>query len=120
MISTTTTPTKNKESILTEASLFGLSWIGDRATIKRMPLVNMLAMCGKVAPVVVSICDCTSHMVEGRKKDAEFIIKYFSDKVDKFDPSGTLTDCFFFDGAANVQKVGAILCAKYSRAMSFH
>ncbi len=85
-----------------------------------MQLLNMLAMCGKAAPVVVSICDCTSHMVEGGKKDAEFIMEYFSDKVDEFDPSGTLTDCFFFDGAANVQKAGAILCAKYPRAMSFH
>ncbi len=47
-------------------------------------------------------------------------MEYFSDKVDEFDPSGTLTYCFFFDGAANVQKVGAILCAKYPRAMSFH
>ncbi len=36
--------------------------------MKCMPLVNMLAMCGKTAPVVVSICDCTSHMVEGGKK----------------------------------------------------
>ncbi len=58
---------KNKESVLIDTSLFGLSWICDGATIKQMPLVNMLAMCGKAAPVVVSICDCTSHMVDGER-----------------------------------------------------
>ncbi len=36
---------KNKECILCKASTFGLTWIRDGATIKRMPLVNMLAMC---------------------------------------------------------------------------
>ncbi len=78
-----------------DASLFGLKWIGDGATIKQMPLVNMLAMCGMAAPVVVSICDCTSHMVDGGKKDAEFIIEVFSNKVDEFDLIVLFTDCFF-------------------------
>ncbi len=31
---------KNKESVLIDAPLFRLSWIGDGATIKQMPLVN--------------------------------------------------------------------------------
>ncbi len=31
-----------------------------------------------------------------------------------------LTDCFFFDGASNVQTAGAILFARYPRAMCFH
>ncbi len=74
--------------------LFGLSWIGDGATIKQMPFVNMLVMCGKAATVVVSICDFTSHMVDGGKKEAEFIMEYFSNKMDKFDPTGLFTDCF--------------------------
>ncbi len=59
-----------------------------------MPLVNMLALCGKAAPVVVLICDCTSHMAEG-EKNTEFIMEYFSDKVDEFDPSRTLQTVSF-------------------------
>ncbi len=80
----------------------------------------MLAMCEKAAPVVVSICDCTSHMVDGGKKEAEFIMEYFSKKVVEFDSTGLFTDCFFFDGVTNIQQAGIILCAKYPRAMSFH
>ncbi len=75
--------------------MFGLSWIGDGATIKQKPLMNMLAMCGMVAPLVVLNCDCTSHMVDGGKKGAEFIVEYFSNKMGEFDPRGSFTDCFF-------------------------
>ncbi len=41
-------------------------------------------------------------------------------KVDEIDTESKLTDCFFFDGASNVQTAGAILCARYPRAMCFH
>ncbi len=92
--------------------MFGLSWIGDGATIKRMPLLNMLAMCGSKPPAVIAILDCTDHMVDGEKKEVEFIMSFFKPKVDEFDPGKTLTDTFFFDGAANVQKAGHILCAQ--------
>ena len=36
----------NKTAIMTKAALFGLSWLGDGATIKKMPLINILVMCG--------------------------------------------------------------------------
>ncbi len=48
-----------------------VTWIDDGATIKRVPLMNMLVLCGEEAKVVVSVCNCTNHMVEGNKKDAE-------------------------------------------------
>ncbi len=72
---------------MTKAALFGLSWLGDGATIKKMPLINVLVMCGNKLPAVISTCDCTSHMEEGGKKDAEFIMHFFKEKVDEFDPS---------------------------------
>ena len=47
----------------------------------------MLVMCGDKPPAVLSICDCTDHMVEGGKKDAKFIMNFFKSKVDEFDLS---------------------------------
>ncbi len=70
-----------------------------------MALVIMLAMCKKEGSVFVSI-ECTYHVVDYRKKHAEFILGYFSIKVDKFDPKGSYPGCFY--GVANVQKSGAI------------
>ena len=69
---------------------------------------------------MISICDCTDHMVEGGKKDAEFIMNFFKTKVDEFDLSKVYSDSFFFDGAANVQKAGQILCAHFPQIMCFH
>ncbi len=58
----------NKRLTTENANVFGLSWIGDGATIKTMPLLNMLAMCGSMPPAVIAILDCTGHMVDGGKK----------------------------------------------------
>ncbi len=70
--------------------------------------------------MVISICDCTDHLVEGGKKDAKFIMNFFKTTVHEFDLSKVYTDSFFFDGAANVQKAGQILCAHFPWAMCFH
>ncbi len=47
----------NKRVIKENANMFGFSWIGDGATIKRMSLLNMLAMCGSKPPTVIAILD---------------------------------------------------------------
>ncbi len=111
---------KNISKLLQDADVFGLGWLGDGATIKRMPLLNILVLSGSTPPTVVSIIDCTTHMSDGGKKDAIFIMEHFRRKVDEIDVDAKLTDCFFFDGASNVQTAGAILCARYPRAMCFH
>ena len=110
----------NKELLLKEAPTFGMAWIGDGATVKRMPLVNVLAMCGEVPPTVVAINDCTDHMAEGGKKDATYISEMFETEVAKYDPNKLHSDIFFFDGASNVQKAGEILTKKHPRAFCCH
>ncbi len=105
---------------MTKAALIGLCWLGDGATIKKMPLINMLVMCGEKPPAVISICYCTNHMVDVGKKDAKFIVNFFKTKVDEFDPTKVYTDSFFFDGTANVQKSGQILCAHFAWTMCFY
>ena len=46
-----------------DAEFFGVTCISDGATIFRMPLVNLLVMCGDVPPTVVDINYFTRHMV---------------------------------------------------------
>ena len=103
----------NKEALLKEAKIFGLAFLGDGATVKRMALMNILAMCADTLPITVSIQDCTKHMQDGGKKDASYIARMFEEEVNKFDPTRSFTDVFFFDGASNVQKAGQILMAKF-------
>ncbi len=59
-------------------------------------------------------------MIDRKMKDDKYIGNYFKDKVEEWDPSHCQADWFFFDGAANVQKAGDILCANYPRALCFH
>ncbi len=99
--------------------MFGLAWNGDGATIKQMLLMNKIVLCGEEVPVVASICICTDCMVDGKKKDAEFI-GIFSKKRWKSGIHHTITLIVFFDGAANVQKAGEILSTNYPRALCFH
>ncbi len=73
---------KNISKLLQDAEVFVLRWLGDGATIKRMPLLNILVLCGSAPPTVVSIIDCTTHMSDGGKKDATYIMEQFRRKVD--------------------------------------
>jgi hypothetical protein len=63
----------NKAELIKEAKVSGFAWMGDGATIHKMPLMNILALNGTTAPMTVSIHDCTKHMEEGGKKNAPYI-----------------------------------------------
>jgi hypothetical protein len=89
---------KNQAQILSDAPIFGLSWLSDGATIARMPLINTLAMCSNVTPTCVTITDCSGHICEGGKKDASFIAALMQDTILKYDPQKLYTDVFYFDG----------------------
>ena len=111
---------KNQTQILSDAPIFGLSWLSDGATIARMPLINTLAMCSNVPPTCVAITDCSGHICEGGKKDASFIAALMEDTVLKYDPEKLYTDVFYFDGASNVAKAGRVLEAKFPRSYALH
>ncbi len=72
-----------------------------------------LVMCASKPPTVISILNCTGHMVDGGRKDAEFIISFYKSKVDAFYPGKTLTDTLFFDETATFQKTGQIPCVHF-------
>ena len=111
---------KNKQSLLVDAPVMGLTLLGDGAIIHRMPLVNCLGLCADHPPTVLSIDDYTGHMESGDKKDAPYIAHLFDPHVKEYDPENKLVDIFYFDGASNVQKAGRLLVATYPRAMCLH
>ncbi len=111
---------RNKAEPLTEVKVFGLAFMGDGATIHRMPLLNILAMSGVTPPITFSIQDCSKHMTKGGKKEASYIADLFEEKVLEYDPQKLYTDVFYFDGASNVQKAGDVLMARFPRSFCFH
>ena len=111
---------KNKQDLLREVEVFGLSVLGDGATIKKRPLFNVLASGFYSPATVLGICDCSSHLAKGGKKDAEYIAKLFLPHMQKLDPKKNNLDAYIVDGASNVQKAGQVIEAVFPRVSVFH
>ena len=87
-----------REKLLNRASVYGIHFQGDGATIKYTPLLNVFAG-GFYLPVSFqNIVDCTIHITGGHKKDAKFVVEIFFDPMDNLDPKKKLLDLNMFDG----------------------
>jgi hypothetical protein len=108
------------ERLALQAGFFGLSLLGDGATVKRMPLVNMLDAGVHEPAGVLEISECTGHIQGGGKKDSGFIAGLFLPHMKIIDPDKQLIDCVFFYGSSNVQKAEKIMQVHYPRVMVLH
>jgi len=61
------------KTLLSEASIFGITVFGDGATIKTVPLLNVLAAGVNNSFALLDIADCTNHLAMGGMKDASNI-----------------------------------------------
>ncbi len=62
---------------------------------------------------LMDVVDSTNHMATGGVKDAEYLAKQFIPVMQKIDPKCELFDVVVFDGAANVQKGGRAIAARF-------
>ncbi len=109
------------ETLQKDINLFGLSFYGDGATVRRMPLINVMASGAYVHTAVLEIINCTKHVEDGGKKDARYIASLFRPHIDMFEElNPNCVDYCTFDGAANVQKAGEVLAAFYPRIVCTH
>ena len=61
---------RNKKKLLREAEAFGISFLGDGVTVKRIPLINCIGSSLNLAASVLEINYLLSNMVAGGKKEA--------------------------------------------------
>ena len=59
----------NDGMIAKNSSSYGLQAMGDGATIKKMPLLNVLVSRYDTAPVILAVHDCSKHLARGRVVD---------------------------------------------------
>ena len=71
-------------------------------------------------PVVAAIRDCSGHLSKAGKKDALYIADFVGGLLGEYDAEKNRVDIFYFDGASNVQKAGAVLAVRYPRTMTYH
>lgn len=109
------------ESLQKEADVYGLTFFGDAATIKKSPLINILASSVHLPVGCLRIADCTGHLVADGRKDAAYISELFVPHIlemEKTTPK--CTDLIIFDGASNVQKAGALIEAQFPHVSVIH
>ena len=112
---------KSIKDVLQNAEIFGLTILDGGATVKWMPLINIIASDVYCPVAILAISDCTSHMTKGGMKDADYIANtLFLPHFEIIDPNKTIIDLVAFDGAANVQKSGRILCEDYPKCTVIH
>ena len=63
-----------------ESDIFGLLFLGDAATISRIPLLNFFL---NISVAVLEIVDCRGHLADGGEKDGTFICNRFLEHIIK-------------------------------------
>ena len=92
-----------------ESGIFGLSFLGDGATISRIPLLNILVSRKQLPVAVLELVYCQGHLADGGGKDGSFICTIFIKHIKTIDPHKSSTDVVMFDGSSNVQLYGELL-----------
>ena len=110
----------SRAKVVKVADIFGATFLGDMATIHRMPLLNVLVLCADYPPSTLAIKDATDHLKAGGKKDAPYIAGVFDGIVTDYLPKSGCADLFLFDGASNVQKAGQLLSIRFPHAACYH
>ena len=95
-------------------------FLGDSATIFRIPLLNILVS-GKNLPVdVLELVDCQGHLLDGTGNDGSFICNRFLERIKTIDPHKSITDVVMFYGDSNVQIAGKLLKIHYPNVSVMH
>ena len=75
-----------------EAAVFGINFLGDSATLKRMPFINTILLSANMSPVVLEIHDFLEHMDTGGNLDAPYIAAILLHHLTIIDKKKNLTD----------------------------
>lgn len=112
---------KTFESLIKEADVYGISFFGDAATVKKTPLINILASSVHMPVGCLKIVDCSAHLETNGRKDASYIAQLFFPHIVEIENQvPRCTDLVIFDGASNVQKAGALLEAQFPHISVIH
>jgi hypothetical protein len=108
-------------TLLSEVDIFGLTIFGDGATIKSVPLINILAAGPNNPFALLDIIDCTTHLQNQGKKDAPYIAEMILPLIERMENSrdirnkkhSGIVDLVLMDCVSNVQKSARILVIHY-------
>ncbi len=68
---------KMTENLLKDAEVYGMTFFGDGATVRKSPLINILASSVHCPVGCLRIVDCSGHLESDGRKDAAYIADLF-------------------------------------------
>jgi Protein of unknown function (DUF 659) len=104
--------------LATNAELFGITVFGDGATVRKMPLINILANGAYCPAGLLEIRDASEHMAAGGVKDATYIAGLIKPHILKLGENNV--DLCIMDGAKNVQNATNQLQLWFPRMSGAH
>lgn len=109
------------EMLLKDSDVYGITFFGDGATVRKSPLINILASSIHEPAGCLSIVDCTGHLQANGRKDATYISSLFIPHIIQMEEQvPKCTDLIIFDGAANVQKAGLLVETQFPHISVIH
>lgn len=72
---------------------------------------------GHETQALMDVINSTNHMVNGGVKDAKYLAQQILPLMTKVDPDKKAFDFVLFDGAANVQKGGKVIQARFPKVI---
>ena len=93
------------ENVVKDADVYGITFFGDGATVRKSPLINILVSSVYLPVGCLAIVNCSGHLESNGRKDAAYISDLFLPYISEMESSvPNCTDLVIFDGASNVQK----------------
>ena len=108
---------ENLSKLNEEAAVFGLTFLCDSATVKKMPLINTIKLSENISPVVLDIHNLSEHLAAGGNKDAPYIADVFLRHLIVINKKRNITDIIYFDGVLNVQKAGNMVGSNFTQVI---
>ena len=96
-----------------ESDIFGLLFLGDGATISRVPLLKILVSRKNIPVAVLELVGCQVHLADGGENNGIFMCNRFLEHIRNIDTHKSITDVVMYDGASNVQLAGELLQILY-------
>ena len=100
------------------AADYGWACSSDGATIRRVPLVNILGFLPFVLPPLLALVDCSGHMSTGGKKDGLFL--YDEMKARVVEVGSRSCYLWLLDGASNEVGCGSLLENEFPWSTTLH
>ena len=82
-----------------QSETFGFLYLGEGATISRVPLLNILVSETNIPVAVLELVDCQAHLAYGRINNGTFKCNRFLDHFKRIDLHKSITDVIMFGGA---------------------